>query len=47
MREVGALIAETLHHMADEDVIASVRQRVGLLTARFPLYTWKLDSVRA
>jgi glycine hydroxymethyltransferase len=47
MREVGALIAETLQHMADEDVIASVRQRVGLLTARFPLYTWKLDSVRA
>jgi glycine hydroxymethyltransferase len=47
MREVGELIAETLNHMADEDVIASVRQRVGMLTARFPLYTWKLDSVRA
>src|ERR1035437_1779509 len=47
MREVGALIAETLNHMANEDVIASVRQRVGALTARFPLYAWKLDSVRA
>ena len=47
MREVGELIAETLNHMADEDVIASVRQRVGALTARFPLYAWKLDSVRA
>jgi glycine hydroxymethyltransferase len=47
MREVGALIAETLNHMANEDVVASVRQRVGALTARFPLYAWKLDSVRA
>jgi glycine hydroxymethyltransferase len=47
MREVGALIAETLNHMAEEDVIASVRQRVGMLTARFPLYAWKLDPVRA
>ena len=47
MREVGALIAEALNHMADEEAIASVRQRVGVLTARFPLYAWKLDSVRA
>jgi glycine hydroxymethyltransferase len=47
MREVGALIAETLHHMADQDVIASVARRVGVLTARFPLYAWKLDAVRA
>ena len=47
MREVGALIAETLHHMADQDAIASVGRRVGVLTARFPLYAWKLDAVRA
>jgi glycine hydroxymethyltransferase len=47
MREVGALIAETLNHMADEEALASVRRRVGVLTARFPLYAWKLDSVRA
>jgi glycine hydroxymethyltransferase len=47
MREVGALIAETLNHMADEEVAASVRRRVGVLTARFPLYPWKLDSARA
>jgi glycine hydroxymethyltransferase len=47
MREVGALIAEALNHMADEEAISSVRQRVGVLTARFPLYAWKLDSVRA
>ena len=36
MREVGALIAEVLHHIADEDVIAAVRQRVDALTAAFP-----------
>ena len=47
MREVGALIAEVLNHIADESVIAAVSQRVGALTARFPLYSWKLDPVRA
>jgi glycine hydroxymethyltransferase len=47
MREVGALIAETLNNMANEEALASVRQRVGALTARFPLYAWKLDSGRA
>jgi glycine hydroxymethyltransferase len=47
MREVGELIAEVLQHMADADAIAAVRRRVGALTARFPLYQWKLDPVRA
>jgi glycine hydroxymethyltransferase len=47
MREVGALIAEVLHNIANEDAIAAVRQRVGALTQRFPLYNWKLDAVRA
>ena len=47
MREVGTLIAEVLSHIADESVLASVRQKVGALTARFPLYNWKLDPVRA
>jgi glycine hydroxymethyltransferase len=46
MREVGALIAEVLHHVADEDTIVRVRQKVGALTARFPLYRWKLDGAR-
>jgi hypothetical protein len=32
-----------LNHIADEGEIAKVRQRVGKLTARFPLYGWKLD----
>jgi glycine hydroxymethyltransferase len=47
MREVGALIADVLHHMGDEAMIASVRQRVEALTARFPLYNWKLEPVGA
>ncbi len=47
MREVGALISEVLHHIADENAIAAVRQRVAALTARFPLYHWKLDPVQA
>jgi glycine hydroxymethyltransferase len=47
MREVGALIAEVLTQISDEQAIAAVRQKVGALTARFPLYTWKLNAVRA
>jgi len=47
MREVGSLIAEVLTNIADESVLAAVRQKVGALTARFPLYNWKLDPVRA
>jgi glycine hydroxymethyltransferase len=47
MREVGALIAEVLNHIADEQAVASVRQKVGALAARFPLYHWKRDAVRA
>ena len=43
MAETGELIAEVLHHIADADAIAAVRQRVDALTARFPLYSWKLD----
>jgi glycine hydroxymethyltransferase len=47
MREVGQLIAEVLNHISNEEAIASVRQKVGVLTARFPLYGWKMDAVRA
>ena len=47
MAEVGQLIGEVLHHISDAAVIAAVRQRVEALTARFPLYTWKLEPVRA
>jgi glycine hydroxymethyltransferase len=41
MREVGALIAEALHDITDEETLAAVRRRVGVLTDRFPLYGWK------
>jgi glycine hydroxymethyltransferase len=41
MRETGALIAEVLGDIANEDALAAVRQKVAALTARFPLYAWK------
>jgi glycine hydroxymethyltransferase len=47
MRQVGEWIAEVLNHVSDEGVIAGVRAKVTALTARFPLYDWKLDKVRA
>jgi glycine hydroxymethyltransferase len=47
MRETGQLIAEVLNHISDAGSIADVRAKVGALTARFPLYRWKLDPVRA
>ena len=43
MREVGQLIAEVLNHISDADALAAVRERVGALAARFPLYRWKQD----
>jgi glycine hydroxymethyltransferase len=47
MREVGELIAQVLNHISDDGAIAAVREKVAVLAARFPLYQWKLDSVRA
>ena len=47
MREVAGLIAEVLSRPSDDGVIAAVRQKVAALAARFPLYQWKLASVRA
>jgi len=47
MREVGTLIAEVLQHIDSEETIARVREKVGALTARFPLYHWKMEPVRA
>jgi glycine hydroxymethyltransferase len=44
MREAGALIAEVLTNISNEQAIAGVRQRVAALTARFPLYSWKLET---
>ena len=44
MREAVALIAEVLTNISSEQAIAGVRQRVAALTARYPLYTWKLET---
>ncbi len=44
MREVAALIARVLENIADENVLAEVRRKVGALTDRFPLYAWKLAA---
>jgi glycine hydroxymethyltransferase len=46
MREVASLIARVLNHLGDEAVTAEVRRKVGALTARFPLYSWKAGAVR-
>jgi glycine hydroxymethyltransferase len=45
MREVGGLIADVLQGIGAgnaESAIAAVRKRVGVLTDRFLLYSWKL-----
>ena len=47
MREVAALIAEVLNQVSSDNVVAAVRQKVSALVARFPLYQWKLDPIRA
>ena len=47
MREVGSLIAEVLRDVASEHVRAAVRRKVEVLTEQFPLYSWKLDTVKA
>jgi glycine hydroxymethyltransferase len=47
MRLVGGLIAEVLRGISSEATITEVRQKVGALTARFPLYQWKQDPVQA
>jgi glycine hydroxymethyltransferase len=47
MREAGQLIAEVLQNVESEDAIARVGQKAAALLARFPLYQWKLDPVRA
>jgi glycine hydroxymethyltransferase len=42
MREVASVIAEVLRDTSSERTTAAVRERVEALTARFPLYAWKL-----
>jgi glycine hydroxymethyltransferase len=45
MREVAGLIAQVLDDISSESVLADVRRKVGVLTERFPLYSWKLSAV--
>jgi glycine hydroxymethyltransferase len=45
MREVARLIAQVLDDISSESVLADVRRKVGVLTERFPLYSWKLSAV--
>jgi glycine hydroxymethyltransferase len=44
MREVASLIAEVLANIGSEEKLAQVREQVGELTGRFPLYGWKLNA---
>jgi len=47
MREVAILITRVIENIANEDVLAEVRRKVGALTERFPLYAWRLNAVAA
>jgi len=47
MREVATLIARVLENPQNEPNLAEVRTRVGALTARFPLYSWRLAKQSA
>ncbi len=45
MAEIGACIDEVLSYAGDEAVVARVRERVGALTKRFPLYPELLRQI--
>lgn len=45
MQEVASCIAQVLSNYASEENLAAVRARVKALTDRFPLYSWKTDTV--
>jgi glycine hydroxymethyltransferase len=47
MREVAELIARVVKDINSEATIADVRKRVEALTARFPLYAWKMQAAPA
>jgi glycine hydroxymethyltransferase len=47
MREVAGLIAEVLRNLDSEATRARVQAQVAELTARFPLYGWKLAAAAA
>jgi glycine hydroxymethyltransferase len=45
MREVGRLIAHVLNDVKSEHALAEARRGVAALTAKFPLYAWKQQTV--
>lgn len=47
MREVGSIIAQVIAGREDEAAIAAARSRVKALTAKYPLYGWKLAKAGA
>lgn len=47
MKEVAACISQVLSAHDAEENLAAVRARVGKLTARFPLYSWKTAAADA
>lgn len=47
MREVAACIAQVLADHTSEDNLGAVRARVKKLTDKFPLYSWKSQTVGA
>jgi len=44
MKEVAALIVRVIENVADQNVLAEVRQKVSKLTGRYPLYAWRLQA---
>jgi glycine hydroxymethyltransferase len=42
MREVGSIISSVIAGKDDEAALAAARSRVKALTAKYPLYSWKL-----
>src|SRR5258707_1960121 len=47
MREIASVIAEVLRDTQNEQVIAAVRKRPGVLSDRFPLYSLKQEELKA
>ena len=47
MTEVASCIAQVLSAPGSEANLSEVRKRVGVLTAKFPLYAWKHSAVPA
>ena len=47
MKQVAALVARVFSAPADQDNLAAVREDVAKLTARFPLYRWRMEPVNA